>query len=290
MAGKLHDSVGRFILGVFIAIAPGCADRAFYYPDSITYLTPEEKGIVYEDVFFLSGDGTRLHGWFVPALGDPVGTVIHFHGNAQNLTSHFSFVDWLPARGFNLFTFDYRGYGRSEGKPNRRGVYEDCIAAITYVLARRDIDSSRVVILGQSLGGANALAVLGRNTFPGIQAVAVDSAFYSYRAIVRDKIGDIPILSLVKRPLSFAVASNGLSPGEVVGAIAPVPILFLHGTADRVVPYNHTTMLYAKAQEPKFLMTLEGGDHMDALTDDCGECREALVDFFGDALDGGPKK
>ena len=195
-----------FLITFFAIILSGCANSLFYYPDKKIYSNPSHKNLVYEDVFFYSKDGTKLHGWFFPskiqqARSAPVGTVIHFHGNAQNLTAHVSFVDWLPASNFNLFTFDYRGYGRSDGTPNRRGIYEDCIAAIRYIQTRKDIDQGRLFILGQSLGGVNALAVLGKNTFSGIRAIAVDSAFYSYRRIVKDKIAAIPIIGLLKKNL-----------------------------------------------------------------------------------------
>jgi cephalosporin-C deacetylase-like acetyl esterase len=77
----------------------------FYYPDSRVYSTPAGAGLPYQDVWFTSRDGTKLHGWFIPAAsqGPALGTVVHFHGNAQNMTAHVSFVSWLPAEGFNVF-------------------------------------------------------------------------------------------------------------------------------------------------------------------------------------------
>jgi fermentation-respiration switch protein FrsA (DUF1100 family) len=90
----------------------GCANGLFYYPDSRVYSTPAGAGQPFQDVWFTSRDGTKLHGWFIPATsqGPALGTVVHFHGNAQNMTAHYAFVSWLPAEGFNVFVFDYRGY------------------------------------------------------------------------------------------------------------------------------------------------------------------------------------
>src|SRR5512145_1917489 len=136
----------------------GCVGGMFYYPDQEVYDTPDRHGLKYEDVTFPSRDGTSLSGWFIPAVGPPKGTVVHFHGNAQNMTSHFGFVSWLPSRGFNLFVFDYRGYGKSAGRPERQGIYEDSLAALDYIATRPGIDHDRLVVLGQSLGGANAIA------------------------------------------------------------------------------------------------------------------------------------
>ena len=108
-------------------------------------------------------------GWWVPAVGDAQGTVIHFHGKGRNMTAHIGFVHWLAKEGFNLFVFDYRGYGQSAGRPQHRGVYQDGVAAIRYVQSRTDVDPDRIVILGQSLGGGGAIAVMGHEDFPGVR-------------------------------------------------------------------------------------------------------------------------
>lgn len=274
------------ILFSLALLCQGCVGKMFYYPDRVTYETPARFGLKYEEVAFRSKDGTKLNGWFVSAVGAPRGTVIHFHGNAQNMSAHFSFVSWLPAAGFNLFVFDYRGYGRSEGKPDRRGLYEDSIAAITCVQTRSDLDQNRLLIFGQSLGGANAIAAVGGNSFSGIRAVAIESAFSSYRGIVRDKLGQMPLISLLKWPLSYLLIGNSYSPDEVVGRIAPVPLLLIYGTADPVVPYRHGRELYDRARQPKELWTIEQGGHTGAFAKESSGYRQMLVNFFAMALDG----
>lgn len=262
----------------------GCASRMFYYPTKEVYELPTAYGLAYENVRFASGDGTKLSGWFIPAKGIPKGTVIHFHGNAQNMTSHFSFSAWLPGEGFNVFIFDYRGYGDSEGKPGREGLHQDSLAALKYAASRKDVDPNRLLILGQSLGGANALAAVAAGDKKGIRAVVIDSTFYSYRLIVRDAIKQIPILSLARWPLSFLVVSNKRSPCSVIATLSPIPILILHGTDDGVIPYRHGQMLNAVAREPKEFITVEGGQHTDALTRSDPQYRKRLVKFFEDAL------
>jgi len=241
----------------------GCANGLFYHPDDRLYQTPE---IPYEEVTFESLDGTRLSGWFIPATGQsPAGTVIHFHGNAANISNHYGFVDWLPEAGFNLFTFDYRGYGDSEGRPGRRGVFEDSVAALRYVASRNDVDPDRLIAFGQSLGGANAVAAAAATPDVPLKGVVVDSTFYSYRSIARDKIGLIPVLGWFKWPLSFMAATNGHSPGPVIGTLSPTPVLLIHGTHDRVIPYEQGHRLYDAATSPKAFWTVEGGHHTDAL-------------------------
>lgn len=262
----------------------GCVSGLFYQPDRKLYDTPDKHGLKYEEVFFRSKDGTQLGGWFLPAVGEPKGTVIHFHGNAQNMSAHFGFVSWLPAQGFNLFVFDYRGYGTSAGKASREGVHEDSLAALDYIAARPGIDHNRLLVLGQSLGGANAIAAVGSRSRPGIRAVVIESAFSSYREIVKDKIGAIPLLSLLRAPLSCLLLGDRYAPDNVVADIAPVPLVIIHGTADGVVPYSHGKRLFELAREPKQLWTLEGGDHTEAFIDAASVYRERLVAFYDEVL------
>lgn len=201
-----------------------------------------------------------LSGWFIPATTPALGTVIHFHGNAQNMTSHYSFVSWLPRNGFNLFVFDYRGYGSSDGTPTREGVYQDSVAAIRCVRARGDIDRDKIIVMGQSLGGANAIAVVGRNRFDGIVGVVIDSAFSSYEEVGKNHVG------LLLKPLAGSLLSNAYSPIDFVAEISPIPLIIIHGTADRVVPYYHGKRLHEKAKAPKELWTVKTGRHTEAFS------------------------
>ena len=273
-------------LAALAVLLPGLVNSLFYYPDRIEYRTPESIGNGAQDVFFESEDGTKLHGWFVAATTNPVhGTVVQFHGNAQNLTAHSRLVDWLPAAGFNVFLFDYRGYGKSEGRPSREGLYLDGVAALQTVRRLPEVDTNRIAILGQSLGGTTALAIAGRHPELRGQALIIDSSFYSYRTIVRDKIGQIPLLALLRVPLSYLLISNALSPGDTLAEIAPVPILFMHGTADLVIPHHHSEMLHAAAREPKQLILIPGGSHIDGMQDPQNGIRPQVVEFLRKALE-----
>lgn len=266
----------------------GCANRLFFQPNRVVYQTPSDKQLPYEAVRFASLDGTSLSGWFIPARGNARGnargTVVHLHGNAQNMTAHYGYVDWLPAAGYNLFVFDYRGYGISEGRPSRHGLYEDSVAALRTVAARPDVNGQRILVIGQSLGGANAIAALARHEIPGIRAIVIESTFASYRAIVRDKIAMIPLLSLLRWPLSFVVVSNGYSPDAGIARLPPVPVLFIHGTDDTIIPYTHGERLFARAREPKTLWSVEGGNHTEAFSRFRNTYAPRLLEFFDTAL------
>lgn len=257
----------------------GCIQGLLYHPDRVLYDTPTRLALRFEQVSFQSKDGTRLSGWFIPAAGysDPrnaKGTVVHFHGNAQNLTAHWQYVDWLPRRGFNLFVFDYRGYGISEGAPDPKGVFEDSNSALDYVRSRTDVNPDRLLVLGQSLGGANAIAVVGSGNRKGVKAIVIESTFYSYSSIASDKVSGAGILM-----------DDTFSPERYIANLSPTPFLLLHGTADQVIPFSHATKLFGQANDPKRLITIEGGTHTEAFTPRFGETYMNIVgNFFDEAL------
>lgn len=263
------------------ALLAGCGDDAFYRPDHFPYATPAHFHQKYENVYFNSRDGTRLHGWFVPAQGKSRATIVYFQGNTKNMSAQYELVDWLPSAGYNVFTFDYRGYGKSQGKPSRQGVHDDALAALDYVAARKDTGTRNLVILGQSLGGAVGIVAAAERK-QDIRAVIIDSAFSSYRRIAHDRAAQVPLLG----PLVEALFKpNGeYDPLDYIGRISPVPIMFLHGTDDHVIPFAHSQQLYAKAGSPKELVLLKGGHHLEAFSRFLDKTRPLVLRFLDAAL------
>lgn len=243
--------------------------RHFYFPDRIKYDTPERAGLVFEDMRFASADGTRLAGWYMPAVGHSLGTVVHMHGNAQNMSAHWTYAEWLPQRGFNLFCFDYRGYGQSHGAPEPQGIFEDAIAALDYARGR---EAGKLFVFGQSLGGMLAIAAAGASP-ERISAVAAEAPAYSYSEWADDQMPELQ-LSL----------DDSCCASAYVAKLAPVPLLLLHSPQDRVVPYSHSERLLTEAGEPKQLVTIADGAHNDAMTEQHGtRYRDVLVEFFTQA-------
>ena len=114
--------------------------------------------------------------------------------------------------------------------------------------------------MGQSLGGANAISAVGNNSFEGIVGVVIEAAFSSYEDVAKDHVG-----SLVK-PLGAVLVRDTHSPIQAVDKISPIPLIVIHGTADRVVPFYHGKRLYGKAKDPKELWAIKNGRHTEALT------------------------
>ena len=266
----------------------GC-NHLFYNPTPHEYLTPAYLDLEYEDVYFQSKDGTKLHGWFLPAQsGNAKGTVVHFHGNAENLTHFFFHVFYFPQRDYNLFMFDYRGYGKSEGVPETAGIYQDALAALAYIKTRPDVDSQRLVLFGQSLGGALVLRMMGAEKPQGVVAVATEGAFYAHRQIAEEKMQEVWFTRPFKYPLAQLLFEDDYAAAPVISNISPVPLLVIHGKKDDIVPYHHGQQIFEAAREPKWMWTIENGRHIQMLTKYRSLYRDRLIDFFDEHLGGVP--
>ncbi len=235
----------------------------FFQPTRQLYPISYMKGIKKTDLFFQSTDGTRLHGWLLEPNTTPVGTVLFIHGNAENIRTHTRAVLFLVRAGYRVVVFDYRGYGLSEGNPEIDGIYQDAEAALE--LALRYSTDGKAIVLGQSLGGAVALYIVATSKYKDrVRALVVDSAFSGYRRIAREKLGLFFLTSLLKGPLSLLV-SDRYSPERYVSKLT-VPVVFIHGLNDRVVPPHHSFFLYKKAgSKDKQLWYVYGADHIQAL-------------------------
>lgn len=258
-------------------------DGFFYYPNRQLYGSPEEIGLDYEPASFTASDGVRLDGWFFPASGEAKGTVLHLHGNAGNMTGHFQHVAWLPAAGWNVLCFDYRGYGRSAGKVSREGTIRDAHAALDYLVGRSDVNARRIVAFGQSLGGAIGIVLTADR--PEVHGLAIDGAFDSYRRIAAWHIRHNPLLLCVAWWVPRLLMSNGHDPIDCIARVAPRPLLILHGMADAIAPVNMARRLFAAAAEPKELWLVDGADHYDALREHADEAQLRLLAFFDRCVD-----
>ena len=245
-------------------------------------LSPERFGLEYEDVTFTSSDGVELHGWFLPAEGPALGTVLQLHGNAENISTHFISVAWMPARGFNVFALDYRGYGASEGVATLEGAQLDIDAAMRTLLARGDVDKNRIVIYGQSLGGALAAYYVPHSPYRDrIGALILESAFSDYIEIAREKFAD-HWLTWPFQWLPQLMVDDRFSPLAEMPKISPIPVLILHGDEDVIVPVRHAKILYDAALEPKEMWIVPGAGHIQTMRSPAQ--RDRLVAYLREKL------
>lgn len=251
-----------------LLVIASCADGWFYRPGDALVPAVSTLDLAAEDVTFAAADGTQLHGWWLPAEGAARGTVVYCHGNKGNVGQHLTWVRWLPARGFHVLLFDYRGYGRSSGSPDRAGTVADAVAALDFALAR---DPDGVFVYGHSLGGAIGIRAAAER--PAVRAVVAEGTFPSYRAAAR---AQVPLLGVVLQLL----VSNGEDPEDVLDRIAPRPLLVVHGSEDRIVPLHLGEELFERAHEPKTLYVAAGSGHRSPLAREGAAFEQRLVDFF----------
>jgi len=248
----------------------------FFQPKRPWVRTPTDIGLRYEDVRIQAVDGSKLSAWFLPAQQQKANaTLLFLHGNAENISTHIAAVHWLPARGFNVLLLDYRGYGASEGQPTVAGAQQDIDSAMRYLLARGDVDHSRIIVLAQSLGGALGLHYVAHSAYrEHIRGVIIDSAFIGYRDIAREKLQKSWLTWLFAVPLSLTVTDE-FRPIDAAPKIAPIPLLLIHGDRDVVVPVHHSEWLYDAAQQPKEVWIVPNVGHIQALGQ--ADVRERLI-------------
>lgn len=250
-------------------------NRLFYFPTHDVPATPKDWGFDYDEVYFKSEDGTKLHGWFLKARGEqPRGTVVFSHGNAGSIGHHLGFVMWMAEAGYQVFMYDYRGFGESGGAVNREGMVQDVNAAFDYVSKRPDVDRNRIVSYGHSLGGAKSVTALARRKPEELRAIIIDGTFSSYQAMARIVGGD----------LGAGLITDELSPRESVNLITGTPILVIHGNKDQVVPLAQAKELFELANEPKTFFEVKGGSHGDSLARDGGAYRKRMLAWLDDVM------
>jgi fermentation-respiration switch protein FrsA (DUF1100 family) len=203
----------------------------------------------------------------MPADGEPHATVLFLHGNAENVSTHFINVAWMPAEGFNVLALDYRGYGGSAGSPSLPGVQLDIDAALKALLGRPDVDPRRIVLFGQSLGGALAIHYAARGAHrSALRAVISDSAFADYRMITSEKLAAF-FLTWPFQWLPTLTVDNDYSPLASIAEVSPLPLVLIHGQADTIVPPYHAQRLYDSASLPKELWMVPAAGHIQSVRD-----------------------
>ncbi len=227
------------------ALFYGCQSRMIYFPSKDIHSTPGELGLEYEDVQLEPAAGARIHGWWIPT-DNSRGTVIFFHGNAGNIGDRLDSIKEFNGLGLDICIFDYRGYGKSSGRPNEKRTYEDALAVWKHVTETREVPPERIVVFGRSLGGAVA-AYLATNSDP--RAVILESAFTSVVDVGKHYYPFLPVRLLTR--IRYPVI-------DYVREIR-CPILIAHSPEDDIIPYAMGRRLYEAAGEPKEFLEMRGG-------------------------------
>ncbi len=260
-----------------------------YYPKTEIIYPPEQFGIRYENIKFQAHDGANLHAWFFPSEVKPtLGTVVQFHGNAENISSHYLSVVWLIQHGYQVFSFDYRCYGQSscpEGRPNTERTHYDALAALTKAhQLHRESGASKWILYGQSLGGTIALRAIpdwvAEHPEAAPHLVIADSTFSSYKELYRQKLAST-WLTWLFQPLAYVVISNEYAPRRYLSQFT-WPLLVIHDKKDPVVDYKNGKTIYDEsASRSKELWDFESyRGHVSYFNLNKDKNRKRLLDYL----------
>ncbi len=258
-------NVGCAALGPVSPLLP-LERKMVYYPLPFPHGEWEQQGLAIEEAEFASADGTRIGGWFLDHP-QPVAVVLFFHGNAGNVSTNGPTMQVLNERHrLAIFGLDYRGYGKSDGKPSEAGLLDDARAARTWLAARKGIPESEIVLMGQSLGGAVAIDLAAKD---GARGLVVASTFTSLPDVAKGILPwMLPGLNMTQRFDSLEKIADYEG-----------PLLLGHGDSDRTIPFSHGEKLFEAASGPKKMVVIAGGDHNSPMPE---QWRTALDQFLGE--------
>lgn len=238
-----------------------------YHPSKIMYTNPETLGIFYEDIDLKTKDGETLNAWFIPAKNAKI-TILYCQGTSGNMSDELSKIKFFNAMNFNLMIFDYRGYGNSSGKPSEQGFYNDALAAYDYLISRTDIDKDRIVVFGESLGGAVATELCLNRKAKGL---VLESSIVSIAIKTKERYFYLPVDKLLFEKFDTLSKIKNVY----------IPKLIVHGLDDETVPFNDAIKLFYAAPAPKEFLPFQGL-HDDEIFKVSDTYKNELIKFFRD--------
>jgi len=219
--------------------------KFLYCPIKHVTYTPQDIDLKYEDISLVSGNGTKINAWYIPAV-NAKDTLLFCHGNGGNIMHRLDSIQQFNELGLNCLIFDYQGYGKSEGKPNEQGTYDDARAAYDWLVDNKKLSSDNIIIFGRSLGGSIAAKLAAEVDCAGL---VLESSFTSYLDMAKSCYPYMPVKFFVKYKY------------KTIEHLASVtcPLLVIHSLEDDVVPYKFGRELYESANEPKEFVEISGG-------------------------------
>ncbi len=244
--------------------------KSTYYPLRAIEYTPKDIGLQFEDVILTAKDGVQISGWFIPSQS-PRAVVLFCHGNGGNISHRLQKIMVLNRLNLDVLIFDYRGYGKSKGRPSENGLYLDAEAVYDYLRNKKKIPPRKIIGYGESLGGA-VIAELALRRELG--SIIMESSFTSVPDMAKTVAPFIPGFVYKGRFDSLSKIKN-------IG----YPKLILHSTDDEIVPFEYGRRLFDNAEEPKEFIEMKGGHNDTFLVS--GDLFVSAIDSFIERGTGG---
>jgi len=265
-------------------------DKLLYYPsipnrlpktNEVGFRHPGEVNLEYDNIYITTPDGLQLHGWFIKTKEnyESAPTIVVFQGRAGNIGHRVPFLAALEKYcKSNLFIIGYRGYSYSEGKPTEEGIKIDSVATMNYIFSRKDIDLSKIFVLGSSMGGAVAVYGVTNSSHHDVRGVILENTFTSISDMV-DVV--LPKIATVKNYIL-------LIKWESIKLIHQIkaPICFISGLNDQLIPPTHMKNLYdaSTAAAWKQIIEIENGTHNETWSLGEEKYFKGLKEFMDKAL------
>jgi len=282
----LSITIILLIAGPIILLQPKKRTAEFYRQLGLP-TTPSEIGLNYEEINIITDDGIKLNSWLIKSDIHAVGTILYLHGVADCKIDGIRFSKLMHDHGFNVFLFDARRHGNSEGKFCTYGYYEkyDVVKVIDYLTSRTDVHLGKIGIFGTSMGAA--VAIQASSIDKRIAAIVAENSFAALRTIFDDyqkRIVKLPFhylrnIVIVRSELMANFKASTVSPIESIQNILN-PILIIYGTNDRLIKHQYSLMLFEKANEPKDIFPIEGASHNDIWRIAGDVYERKLLDFY----------
>lgn len=267
------EIIGLIFLGACVVFW-SAQNNYIFEPEPVLQTSPERVGLKADELYIHSGTGSEsgeMFSWWIPASTIDAPTMLYLHGNDKNVgyVRDLGYAREIHGLGYNVLMFDYRGYGKSSGgKPSEVKVYEDAESAWNYLINQRGIPPHRIFIYGHSLGGAIAIDLAVHH--PDAAGLIVESSFTNMPDEARAAgFGFMPTNLLIHERFDSLSKIPKLK----------IPLLIIHGTWDKTVPYSMGQKLFDAAPQPKTIALIEGGRHEDSCMVDRIECSRIFKSF-----------
>ena len=261
---------------LLLALLTSSCTQFLFQPFKAHIFTPAVVKLDYQDIYAVDSQGLRLHGWKLSAASDYNGSLIFFHGNGENISTHFGSVYWLAEQGYDVYLFDYRGYGKSEGSAELDAVVHDYDIMLDAVLQLLP-ENEKLMVMGHSFGASLSIYGVAHSRYRNrISALISVSAFADYHQVAQEMLSRSWLTWALQWPLSLTI-DNSYRPQDSVALISPIPLLIMHSRQDEIIELHHARDLYAVAKQPKILIEMEG-DHNHAFN--LEQNRELLLDYL----------
>ncbi|MBC86852.1 MAG: hypothetical protein CL677_06690 [Bdellovibrionaceae bacterium] len=284
---NISEKLINLIFFSWIVLATSACTNVFLQPSRGKFTDPHRFNIQFAEKQLHVNKDVRLTYWHFPAqrweegersLVKPRAMLLHFHGNAQNISSHFRGMMWALPVGLDVVTFDYQGYGSSSGTKDIDSAFSDSLMMLKWAETEAEKKNLPLIVYGQSLGGSLLLKALENYRPKNLKLVVVESSFSDYGTVAREALSR-NWFTYILQPLTYFLISNEYSiDRNRVKEIAPVPVILIYGDQDSIVEVSHGKRLYKYLADPKELWIHSNPGHINGMFVEQGKYKKRLIE------------